>query len=730
MDQRHVGPAVRSLSHRIGQVLNNIPAVRENKDLTGIQVWILNFLFRRGERPTFQRDVEAEFNIRRSTATEILKQMEKGGLIRRVPVDYDARLKKIELMPYASEIKKQLEEQIRRTERQLTEGFTREELDAFFLAKSIREYKTPSILSPIFVSFEVILECLMPLVIVWFLDALEDWHTIEEGRVMEVILVYGGALLGMAVLSLAAGMLSGRFAARASAGFAKNLRKDMYYAIQDYSFANIDRFSTSSLVTRQTTDVTNVQMAYMMIIRVAIRCPFMLIFSLIMSFTVNVPISFVFLALVPLLAAVLVFVIFKTHPIFERVFHKYDNMNRSVREDIKGIRVVKSFVREDFEKKKFEAASEDVCKDFTLAERIMAVNTPTMQFCIWLAFLLIFLLAAIITGQAVEANKVELAVTGPDLTALIMYASQILSAVMQLSMVLVMIIIARTSAERIVAVLKEKSNITSPENAVSEVKDGDIVFDNVSFKYSKDAERFALEGVNLHIKSGQTIGILGGTGSSKSTLVNLIPRLYDVSEGAVYVGGVNVKDYDLDALRNKVAMVLQKNVLFSGTIKENLRWGKEDATDDEMLRVCKLACADDFIQSFPDKYDTYIEQGGTNVSGGQKQRLCIARALLKDPKVLILDDSTSAVDTKTDAMIRRSFREQIPNVTKIIIAQRVSSVQDADQIIVMDGGKIDAIGTHEELLASNAIYREVYYSQNKIGNAGAADAAEGGAAHA
>ncbi len=598
------------------------------------------------------------------------------------------------------------------------------------LAKSIREYKTPSILSPIFVSFEVILECLMPLVIVWFLDALEDWHTIEEGRVMEVILVYGGALLGMAVLSLAAGMLSGRFAARASAGFAKNLRKDMYYAIQDYSFANIDRFSTSSLVTRQTTDVTNVQMAYMMIIRVAIRCPFMLIFSLIMSFTVNVPISFVFLALVPLLAAVLVFVIFKTHPIFERVFHKYDNMNRSVREDIKGIRVVKSFVREDFEKKKFEAASEDVCKDFTLAERIMAVNTPTMQFCIWLAFLLIFLLAAIITGQAVEANKVELAVTGPDLTALIMYASQILSAVMQLSMVLVMIIIARTSAERIVAVLNEKSSITSPENAVSEVKDGDIVFDNVSFKYSKDAERFALEGVNLHIKSGQTIGILGGTGSSKSTLVNLIPRLYDVSEGAVYVGGVNVKDYDLDALRNKVAMVLQKNVLFSGTIKENLRWGKEDATDDEMLRVCKLACADDFIQSFPDKYDTYIEQGGTNVSGGQKQRLCIARALLKDPKVLILDDSTSAVDTKTDAMIRRSFREQIPNVTKIIIAQRVSSVQDADQIIVMDGGKIDAIGTHEELLASNAIYREVYYSQNKIGNAGAADAAEGGAAHA
>ena len=587
------------------------------------------------------------------------------------------------------------------------------------LAKSIREYKTPSILSPIFVAIEVVLECLMPLVIMDFLEAIRESEVLR----MSTIFYYGGILIGMAVLSLATGMLSGRFAARASAGFAKNLRKDMYYAIQDYSFANIDRFSTSSLVTRQTTDVTNVQMAYMMIIRVAIRCPLMLIFSLAMAFTVNVTISWVFVALVPVLAAVLVVVIFKTHPIFEKVFHKYDNMNRSVREDIKGIRVVKSFVREDFEKKKFEAASEDVCKDFTLAERIMVINGPVMQFCIWLSFLLIFLLAAILTHRG--TNVLE-----DQLTVLIMYASQILSAVMQLSMVIVMIIIARTSGERIVAVLNEKSNIVSPENAVKEVKDGDIVFENVSFKYSKDAERFALEGVNLHIKSGQTIGILGGTGASKSTLVNLIPRLYDTTEGDVYVGGVNVKEYDLEALRNKVAMVLQKNVLFSGTIKDNLRWGKEDATDDEMLRVCKLACADDFIQRFPDKYDTYIEQGGTNVSGGQKQRLCIARALLKDPKVLILDDSTSAVDTKTDAMIRKSFRDEIPNVTKIIIAQRVSSVQDADQIIVMDGGKINAIGTHEELLASNEIYREVYYSQNKIGNAAAVETSQGGKANA
>lgn len=598
------------------------------------------------------------------------------------------------------------------------------------LAKSIREYKTPSILSPIFVAIEVILECLMPLVIMEFIARISPTGASSTEAVkMSTILTYGGILIGMAVLSLITGMLSGRFAARASAGFAKNLRKDMYYAIQDYSFANIDRFSTSSLVTRQTTDVTNVQMAYMMIIRVAIRCPLMLIFSLAMAFSVNATISWVFLALVPVLAAVLIVVIFKTHPIFEKVFHKYDNMNRSVREDIKGIRVVKSFVREDFEKQKFEASSEDVRKDFTLAERIMAINGPVMQFCIWLSFLLIFLLAAIITANNLEAGiAVGDAVVGEEqLTVLIMYASQILSAVMQLSMVIVMIIIARTSCERIVAVLNEKSNIVSPENAVKEVKDGDIVFDNVSFKYSANAERFALEGVNLHIKSGQTIGILGGTGASKSTLVNLIPRLYDATEGNVYVGGVNVKDYDLEALRNKVAMVLQKNVLFSGTIKDNLRWGKEDATDDEMLRVCKLACADDFIQRFPDKYDTYIEQGGTNVSGGQKQRLCIARALLKDPKVLILDDSTSAVDTKTDAMIRKSFRDEIPNVTKIIIAQRVSSVQEADQIIVMDGGKINAIGTHEELLASNPIYREVYYSQNKIGNA---NAAEGGESHA
>ncbi len=577
------------------------------------------------------------------------------------------------------------------------------------LAKSIREYKTPSILSPIFVSLEVIVECIMPLFIMRFIEEISNGKD-SNSLPMEIILYYGGILVGMALLSLTFGMLSGRFAARASAGFAKNLRKDMYYAIQDYSFSNIDKFSTSSLVTRLTTDVTNVQMAYMMIIRVAIRCPLMLAFSLAMAFTVNVTISWVFVALIPILAGVLTAVILKCFPIFERVFKKYDNMNRSIREDIKGIRVVKSFVREDFEKQKFEKTSADVAKDFTLGERLMAINTPVMQFCIWFSFLMIFLLAALLTvgGKPVGEG---------DLTVLIMYASQILSSIMQLSMVLVMIIIARTSVKRIVDVLQEKSNIVSPKQAVKEVESGDIVFENVNFKYAAQAEKFALSGVDLKIKAGQTVGILGGTGASKSTLVNLIPRLYDTTEGAVYVGGVNVKDYDIEALRNKVAMVLQKNVLFSGTIKENLRWGKADATDEEIEHACKLACADDFIQAFPDKYDTYIEQGGSNVSGGQKQRLCIARALLKDPKVLILDDSTSAVDTKTDAMIRKSFRDEIPDVTKIIIAQRVSSVQDADQIVILNNGRIDAVGTHEELLKNNEIYQEVYYSQNKIGGA-------------
>lgn len=570
------------------------------------------------------------------------------------------------------------------------------------LAKCVREYKKPAILAPVFVTFEVILECLMPLVIMQFLEEL------ETDIKFSTIAVYGGILIGMAVLSLFCGISSGSFAAKASAGFAKNLRTDLYASIQNFSFANIDRFSTSSLVTRMTTDVMNIQNAFMMLIRVAIRCPLMLIFSLAMSFTVNVTISWVFVAMVPVLAVILITIVVKTHPIFQKVFTKYDNLNRSVREDIKGIRVVKSFVREDYEEKKFRAAAEDVRKDFTKAERIMALNSPVMSFCIWLGFLLIFLLASLLTKDGNVVGE-------ENITVLVMYASMILSSVMQLSMVLLMIIIAVAPCERVVEVLTEQSTIVSPENPVTEVRDGEIIFDNVSFKYSETAERNALNSINLKIESGETVGVLGGTGSSKSSLVNLIPRLYDVSEGSVRVGGVDVRDYDLNVLRDNVSVVLQKNELFSGSIKDNLRWGKEDATDEEIRNVCRLACADDFIEAFPDGYDTHIEQGGTNVSGGQKQRLCIARALLKSPKILILDDSTSAVDTRTDSMIRKSFREEIPDVTKIIIAQRISSVQDADKIIVMEGGEINAVGTHEELLASNPIYQEVYYSQNRKG---------------
>lgn len=587
------------------------------------------------------------------------------------------------------------------------------------LARSIREYGKVSVLSPVFVSLEVVMECLMPLVIMMFLQEIQSADTLSMGTIG----FYGGILLGMSLFSLFFGMLSGRFAAVAGAGFAKNLRKDMYYAVQDYSFSNIDKFSTSSLVTRMTTDVTNVQMAFMMVIRVAIRCPLMLIFSLAMSFTVNATISLIYIALVPLLAIILAFVVLKTHPIFEQVFKKYDSMNRSIRENIKGIRVVKSFSREGYEKEKFGKTSENVRKEFTFAERIMAINQPAMQFCIWVSFLLIFLMAALMTNKGS-------AVMEADITVLVMYTSQILSAVMQLSMVLVLVVIARASGERIVEVLSEKSDVVSPrDEPVREVRDGDIVFDHVTFSYgqastetenseqegqaTRGEKRCALSEVNLHIRAGETIGIIGGTGASKSTLVSLIPRLYDVTEGAVYVGGVDVRDYELETLRDKVAMVLQKNVLFSGTVRENLRWGKKDATDEEMQRVCRLACADEFILAFPDGYDTYIEQGGTNVSGGQRQRLCIARALLKDPKVLILDDSTSAVDTRTDAMIRKSFSEELPDVTKIIIAQRVSSVQDADRIIVMEGGRVDAVGTHEELLAGNEIYRDVYRSQNR-----------------
>ena len=573
------------------------------------------------------------------------------------------------------------------------------------LARSVREYKKPALLTPLLVSVEVVLECIIPFIIA---DLVND---MQAGCDFSTIVHYGIELVIMAILSLVFGVAAGNTCATASTGFAKNLRKDMFYKIQDYSFENIDKFSVSSLVTRMTTDVINVQMAFMMIIRIAIRCPLMLIFSFIMGFAMGGRLAMIFLVTIPLLGFGLFLVIRKATPIFRRVFRKYDALNDSVQENVQAMRVVKSYVREEYEKKKFAGAAEDVCRDFTKAERIMAINNPMMQFCVYAAmvFVLSFGSYAVITSQGSE-------VAVGQMSAILTYSFQILMSLMMLSMVFVMITMSLESAERIVEVLGEESTLSSPENAVTCVNDGSIDFENVSFKYSTKAERMALEGVNLHIKSGEVIGILGGTGSSKSTLVQLIPRLYDTTEGSVKVGGVDVRDYDLEVLRNNVAMVLQKNVLFSGTIKDNLRWGNPDATDEEMIQACRLAQADEFIQTFPDKYDTWIEQGGANVSGGQKQRLCIARALLKNPKILILDDSTSAVDTRTDALIRQGFREFIPETTKIIIAQRVASVQDADRIIVMEGGRINAVGTHEVLLETSDIYREVYTSQTKAGD--------------
>ena len=572
------------------------------------------------------------------------------------------------------------------------------------LKKSIREYKRDSILTPILVAFEALVECIIPLMVANLVNKMQN------GCDLSVILKYGVILIIMACFSLLFGALAGITAANASAGFGKNLRKDLFMAVQNFSFENIDRFSASSLVTRMTTDVTNVQMAYMMIIRTVVRAPLMLIFSLVMGFIMGGPLAFIFLFTIPVLGIGLGLVIKKTMPLFRKVFKKYDNLNNSVQENINGIRVVKSFVREDFEMKKFNEAAEDVCADFTKAEKILALNNPMMQFCLYVV--MIFVLTF---GSYLVVNFGGAIIQVGQLSSLLTYSFQILMSLMMLSMIFVMVTISIESCERIVAVLEEKRTISNPENPIYEVNDGSIDFDDVSFKYSKRADRYALENINLHIKSGQTIGILGGTGSSKTSLVNLISRLYDVTEGEVKVAGVDVRDYDLVTLRDAVSVVLQKNVLFSGSIKENLRWGNKDATDEEIEEACHLACADEFIEQFPDKYDTHIEQGGTNVSGGQKQRLCIARALLKKPKILILDDSTSAVDTKTDAIIRAGFKKFIPETTKIIIAQRVSSVQDADQIIIMNNGSIEAIGTHDELLASNPIYQEVYYSQNKGG---------------
>ncbi len=569
------------------------------------------------------------------------------------------------------------------------------------LLKSVREFKKDALLTPFFVVLEVVMEVIIPLVMALLIDKGID------GQDMAAIWKYGIILVLCAMLALVFGAAAGTFAARASTGFARNLRHDMYYNVQNFSFSNIDKFSTGSIVTRLTTDVTNVQNAFQMCTRIAVRCPVMLVFALFMAMKINSRMALVFLAVLPILAIGMGILMKVVGPVFERAFKIYDRMNTVVQENVRGIRVVKTYVREDHETEKFEGVSGMLYRTFSKAQKTMAGVMPLMQFCMYACMLLISWFGArlIVVGS----------MTTGELTSMFSYAMQILMSLMMVAMVFVMITMAKASAERVAEILDEQPDLHNPANPIHEVKDGAIEFDDVSFSYKGDERKLALKNVNLHIKAGQTVGILGGTGSAKSTLVQLIPRLYDTTHGTVKVGGVDVRDYDIEALRDQVAMVLQKNVLFSGTIKENLRWGDENASDEELERVCRLAQADEFIQQMPDKYDTHIEQGGSNVSGGQKQRLCIARALLKKPKILILDDSTSAVDTKTDALIRKAFAEEIPDTTKIIIAQRVSSVQDADQIVILDGGTVQAVGTHDELLAANTIYQEIYNQQNRKG---------------
>lgn len=574
------------------------------------------------------------------------------------------------------------------------------------LGRCVGAYKKESLFAPLFIILEVLMEVIIPTLMGFLIDKGINGNG-GEGDLRYLIKM--GLLLALCcVLSLVFGVLSGNFAAKASAGFAKNLRKEMFYNVQNFSFSNIDKFSTSSIVTRLTTDVSNIQNAFMMIIRVAVRSPIMLIFALIMAFRLNRKLACVFLLVTPLLAVGIYTIMSHAHPIFEKVFKTYDKLNNVVQENLRGIRVVKAFVREDKEREKFNEVSDSIYQRFVSAEKIISFNGPLMQFCMYLCMLLIAWFGArfIVRGNMTEGH----------LSSMLTYTMQILMSLMMLSMIFLQLVISMASARRIVEIIDEKSDLTNGENPVYEVKDGSISFENVSFSYAANADKLCLSGVNIEIKSGETVGIIGGTGSSKTTFVQLIPRLYDATIGCIKVGGVDVRDYDLDTLRNNVAMVLQKNVLFSGTIKENLRWGCESASDEQLVNACKSACADEFIREFPDGYDTYIEQGGSNVSGGQKQRLCIARALLKKPKILILDDSTSAVDTNTDAMIRRAFREDIPNTTKLIIAQRISSIQDADKIIVLDSGMVNGFGTHEELLANNEIYREVYESQMKGGD--------------
>ncbi len=572
------------------------------------------------------------------------------------------------------------------------------------LAKSIREFKKPSILTPILIIGEVVIECLIPYIIANLINE------IKAGCEFSTILVNGGIMALLALLSLTLGAVAAATASRASAGFARNLRHDLFYKIQSYSFDNIDKFSSSSLVTRMTTDVANVQMSYMMIIRTAIRSPFMFVFAIIMAYTMGGALSTIFVVAVPVLAFGLFFIARRAMPAFTRVFRKYDRLNESIEENVMAMRAVKGFVREEYEKEKFETASDEIRRDFTKAERIVAFNNPLMQTCLYF-----IMVCVLFFGSKIIISTSGAFIDVGQLSAMLTYGMQILMSLMMLSMIYVIITMSTESARRIVEVLKESPTLKVPDAPRTEVADGSVTFENVSFKYAAKAEKYALADIDLRINSGETVGIIGGTGSGKSSLVQLISRLYDVTEGTVRVGGHDVREYDLTVLRDSVAVVLQKNVLFAGTIKENLRWGNKDATDEEIAEACRLAQADGFVESFPDGYDTHIEQGGTNVSGGQRQRLCIARALLKRPKILILDDSTSAVDTKTDALIRKGLKEFIPETTKIIIAQRVASVEDADKILVMDGGRVVSIGTHEELLKTSPIYQEVYTQQTKGG---------------
>ena len=584
------------------------------------------------------------------------------------------------------------------------------------LAKSIRQYKLVSLLTPLFIAIEAVMEAFMVYYVAELINILDPEEGVFMESQMDDVWKIIGMIAIMATIALATGIANGLTGARASAGFAANLRQDIFHKIQDFSFENVDQFQTSSLITRLTTDISNLQMSYQMILRISIRVPMQMIFSIIMSFTINNELAWIFVFALPVLGTALLLIGRNVMPTFKRLFKKYDKLNNSVQENIKGIRVVKSYVREDFENEKFNNASDELCNDFTKAEKVLALNSPIMQLCIQTSVLLITFFSArtICTGlQIFTGTEIKMGIG--DMSALTTYGVQMLMGIMMLSFIFVQMSMSVECGRRVCEVLNTKSTIVNPENPVCEVTDGSIIFKNVNFKYALEAEKYALYDIDLEIKSGMTVGIIGGTGSSKTTLVNLISRLYDVTSGEILVGGVNVKEYDLDTLRNQVAVVLQKNILFSGSIIENLRWGNKEATMEEVIEASKLAQAHEFVSSFPDGYDTHIEQGGTNVSGGQKQRLCIARALLKKPKVLILDDSTSAVDTKTDALIRKGFKEFIPDTTKIIIAQRIASVQEADMIIVLDNGTINGMGTHDELLANNLIYQEVYYSQNKVG---------------